>query len=185
MTSTTGTFSGGTGDVTVTDTIKKSETGSGSWVNVTTGNSYVVQAEDAGWHFRGTSRATDSAEPANTLNNHSNVLGPVVRPALPEYDVFVNGELLSDPSADVGVLPSGQVVLEVRPKGNASPPADVTYRWQVRTGTGRLSGDESSTGVIYIAPDVAPAGALVTCTVASDHAADNRYAAEVTILVSE
>ena len=282
LTSTTGTFTGGTGDVTVADTIKKSETGSDSWVNATTGNSYVLTAEDDGWYFRATSRATDSAEPANTLNNHSNVLGPVTtpisyeklvvsapvltgeplvgytltcpeptitggsgevqvayywqdannsrvlymgstqqvkdvdigrtiqcqvvvtdakadevvtvvsnsvgpinRPALTEFDVWVNGELHEDPSADVGVAPGGQVMLEVRPQPSATAPADVVYKWALRTGTGRLSGDENSRGIVYIAPEEPPAGAVVTCTAMSTDADDSAYAAEVTILVAE
>ena len=60
-------------------------------MNATTGNSYVLTAEDDGWYFRATSRATDSAEPANTLNNHSNVLGPVTTPTtIGDVSVTVN-----------------------------------------------------------------------------------------------
>lgn len=115
----------------------------------------------------------------------SNSVGPINRPAMPEFDVWVNGELHEDPSADVGVQPGDQVVLEVRPQPSATAPADVAYKWAVRTGTGRLSGDENSRGIVYIAPEEPPAGALVTCTATSADADDSAYAAEVTILVAE
>ncbi len=268
MTSTTGTFSGGTGDVTVTDTIKKSETGSGSWVNVTTGNSYVVQAEDAGWYFRATSRATDSAQPANTLNNHSNVLGPVARqltvqaptltgdpcvgytlscsqpavtggsgkyqfdyfwvdetnvivweaakmapttivteydlgktmkclvtvsdkeaegvnpvtvesnstiaafrPTLGDYYTYVDNVLIEQ--STVGLTPSQICACLVQEDDPVVfPPKDTTFLWEIRSGTGRLSGDNGTPFIGYVAPDAAPAGALVTCSITSHHAQD-------------
>ena len=115
----------------------------------------------------------------------SNSVGPINRPTLPEYEVYVDGELHDDPSADVGVEPNGTVVIEVRPEAVTYPPLDIGYSWQVRNGTGRLSGDTNGTGVIYLAPEAAPAGALVTCTANSDDAFDSGYAAEVTILISE
>lgn len=115
----------------------------------------------------------------------SNAVGPINRPVLPDYEVYVDGELHDDPSADVGVGVSGGVVLEVRPETVSNLALDITYEWKVRTGTGRLSGDTNDTGVIYLAPDSAPAGALVNCTVISDDANDNAFAAEVTILVAE
>ena len=115
----------------------------------------------------------------------SNSVGPVNRPVLPEFDVWVNGELHEDPTADVGVEPNGTVVIEVRQMPVSNAPADLTYDWKIRNGTGRLSGDLDGTGIIYLAPDTAPAGALVTCTASSQDANDSAYAAEVTILVAE
>lgn len=115
----------------------------------------------------------------------SNQLGPINRPTLPDYEVYVDGALHDDPSADVGVGINGTVVLEVRPEAVAYPPLDIGYSWQVRNGTGRLSGGTNGTSVMYMAPDSAPAGALVTCTATSNDASDSAYAAEVTILVAE
>lgn len=115
----------------------------------------------------------------------SNHVGPINRPVLPDFDTWVDSELHDDPSADVGVDISGSVVLEVRMQPVSNPPLDVTYQWSIRNGTGRLSGDENSTGIIYLAPEAAPAGAQVQCKVESRDANDNAFAADVTILVSE
>ena len=115
----------------------------------------------------------------------SNSVGPVNRPVLPEFDVWVDGELHEDPTADVGIEPNGTVVIEVRQMPVSNAPADLTYEWKIRNGTGRLSGDLDGTGIIYLAPDTAPAGALVTCLANSLDANDSAYAAEVPILVSE
>ena len=148
------------------------------------GSTQTVKAVDIGRNIQCQVAVTDAAADEQVIVV-SNSIGPIGRPVIPEYDVWVNGELHEDPSADVGVAPGGSVVLEVRPQPSTNPPVDAVYSWQVRTGTGRLSGDETSTGIIYLAPDAAPAGALVTCTVISEDAADNAYAAEVTILVAE
>jgi len=281
---TAGTFSGGEGQITVTNSIKKSDTGSGGWSNATSGLTYELKAADDGKFFRATSKATDEAE--QSMNNNSPVVGPVTtpivydplvvgdpvatgdafvgytltcsepsvdggsgdvqidyywvdaatkaivweaqymsntttiidydlgktmycmvivtdqvtgdsitkesnhkgpinRPVIPEYEVYVNSELYDDPSQQIGVLPNGSVVCEVRPETVSNPPLDLTYEWKIRTGTGRLSGDETATGIIYMAPDAAPAGAALNCTVSSRDAADNAFAAEITILVSE
>ena len=67
----------------------------------------------------------------------------------------------------------------------SNPPLDMSYKWTIRNGTGRLSGDDTDTGIIYIAPDAAPAGAQIQCKVESRDANDNVSAAEITILVSD
>ena len=115
----------------------------------------------------------------------SNVVGPINRPVVPEFDTWVDGELHDDPSQDVGVEPNGTVVIEVRAMPVSNAPVDLTYEWKIRNGTGRLSGDLDGSGIIYLAPEDVPAGALVTCTASSQDANDSAYAAEVTILVSE
>ena len=148
------------------------------------GSTQQVKAVDIGRDIQCQVVVTDAAANEQVVVV-SNSVGPIGRPVIPEYDVWVNGELHEDPSADVGVSPGGSVVLEVRPQPSTNAPADVVYNWQVRTGTGRLSGDLDGTGVIYLAPEEPPAGALVTCTVTSADADDSAYAAEVTILVSE
>ena len=266
----------------MTDTIKKSPTGSSDWSNAASGNSYTLTEADDGLYFRATSRATDEADQSmnsnsavvgpvttpitydelvvgditatgepyvgytltcseptvtggsgtNTLSYfwvdanskkkeaayqgntavvgdydlgkvmycivsvhdtvteetvqvESNHLGPINRPTLGDFDAWVDSELHDDPDKQIGVLPNGSVVCEVRMEAISNPPLDVTYQWTIRNGTGRLSGDETDTGIIYIAPDAAPAGAQVQCKVESRDANDNAIAAEITILVSE
>lgn len=149
------------------------------------GGTWVVSANDLGRNMCCSVYVADNKTGENTQVTSTNCLGPVSRPALPEFEVYVDGELHDDPTADVGVEPNGMVVIEARPQAVAYPPLDLTYSWQIRTGTGRLSGDLDAAGIIYLAPEAAPAGALVTCTAMSDDANDNGYAAEVTILVSE
>lgn len=127
---------------------------------------------------------TDNVTGENTTVA-SNEIGPINRPIVPEFDVWVNGELHDDPSKQVGVSPGGSVPIEVRAEPATNPAVDMTYKWAIRTGTGRLSGDDTATGIIYIAPDEHPAGGLVVCTVQSRDAADQATAAEVTILTAE
>jgi len=117
--------------------------------------------------------------------SESNHVGPINRPTLGEFDVWVDSELYDDPSKQIGVLPNGSVVCEVRMQPVSNPPLDMSYKWTIRNGTGRLSGDDTDTGIIYIAPDAAPAGAQIQCKVESRDANDNVSAAEITILVSD
>ena len=95
---TAGTFSGGEGQITITNTIKVSDTGSGDWSNATSGLTYELKAEDDGKFFRATSRATDEAEQA--LNSNSNVLGPVTTPII--YDPLVVGDPVATGEPYVG-----------------------------------------------------------------------------------
>lgn len=160
------------------------ETNAIVWEATYMSNTTKVVAYDIGKTMKCLVTVTDMVTNEN-VTVASNQLGPINRPYLPDFDCWVDGELHDDPSADVGVPISGSVVLEVRRQPTATPPVDMTYLWRIRNGTGRLSGDETSTGIIYLAPDSAPAGAHVTCTVESQDANDNAIAAEVTILVAE
>lgn len=175
------TISGGSGDVQITYYWQDANN---KRVLYMSGNTQKVQAVDVGRTLCCQVVVIDrvTSEQKTVV---SNSIGPINRPALPEFDVWVNGELHEDPSADVGVEPGGQVVLEVRPEPQEHQPLDIAYQWKVRTGTGRLSGDENSRGIVYIAPEEPPAGALVNCTATSSDANDNAFAAEVTILVAE
>ena len=120
-----------------------------------------------------------------TVQVESNHVGPINRPIVPDFDVWVDSTLHEDPSEQIGVLPNGSVICEVRAEPVSNPAVDMTYKWSIRSGTGRLQGDDNTPLIIYSAPANAPAGALVTCTVQSIHANDQVTAAEVTILVSE
>ena len=64
--------------MSITNTIKRSDTGSGGWSNVTSGLSYTLTEADDGKFFRATSRCEDEAEQA--INSNSSVVGPVVGP---------------------------------------------------------------------------------------------------------
>ena len=183
LTMTPGTFSGGTDAKTQDDHLEVSADGQGGWSWFKQALTHELTADDDGKYFRAYSLCMEDG--LDSVNGASAPIGPVTRPVLPEFDVWVNGELHEDPSADVGVAPGGQVMLEVRPQPSNTAATDVAYKWAVRTGTGRLSGDENSRGIVYIAPEEPPAGALVTCTATSADADDSAYAAEVTILVSE
>ena len=154
-----------------------------AWPNGGTSNTYKLSDSDLGLSVTCSVTVTDKTT-GETTTVDSNAVGPVNRPIIPEYECFVDSNLYDDPSAQVDVAVDGSVVLEVRPETVSNPALDLGYRWQVRSGTGRLSGDVNSTGIIYIAPDTAPAAALVTCTVSSNNAADNAQAAEVTIVVT-
>ncbi len=148
------------------------------------GSSQLVEAADLGRTFCCHVAVVDN-QTGDAVTVVSNDIGPVNRPVIGEHECYVDSQLHDDPTADVGVAISGSVVLEVRPEAVAHPPLDVTYTWQIRNGSGRLTGDLSSLSVIYTAPDSAPAGALVTCKVESQDANDTAVAAEVTILVAE
>ena len=174
-------ISGGSGDLTINYYWQDADNKYALYMGAT----QVVSATDLGRSICCTVYVADNKTGENATVTSTNCLGPVSRPALPEFEVYVDGELHDDPSAEVGVAPNGMVVIEARPQAVAHRPLDLTYSWQVRTGTGRLSGDLDAAGIVYLAPDAAPAGALVTCTATSDDANDNGYAAEVTILVSE
>lgn len=102
----------------------------------------------------------------------SNSVGPINRPTLGDYQTYVDN-VLNEEGSLVGVTPSqicGCLVQEDDPV--LFPPKDTTFNWQIRTGTGRLSGDNGTPFIGYVAPDTAPAGALVTCTISSSDAQD-------------
>ena len=154
------------------------------WENTYMSNTCKVIDFDLGKKMKCLVTVTDKVTGENTTVA-SNELGPINRPTLADFDTWVDSELHDDPDADVGVAINGSVVLEVRMQPVSHPPLDVTYQWSIRNGTGRLSGDENATGIIYLAPDSAPAGAQVQCKVESRDANDNAFAADVTILVAE
>ena len=154
------------------------------WESTYMGNTTTIIDYDLGKTMYCMVVCTDQVT-KDSVTVESNHKGPINRPVLPDHECYVDGELHDDPSADVGVQPSGSIVLEVRPEAVSAPAKDIQYSWNIRTGTGRLSGDETSAGIIYLAPDAAPAGAVVQCQVQSRDANDNAYGAEVTVLVSE
>jgi len=176
------TITGGSGDVQIVYSWidANSKAGEASY----SGNTAKIIDYDLGKTMYCIVLVTDQVT-GDTAQVESNHVGPINRPVIPEYEVYVNSELYDDPDQQIGVLPDGSVVCEVRPETVSNPPLDLAYEWKIRTGTGRLSGDVTATGIIYLAPDAAPAGAALNCTVSSRDAADNAFAAEITILVSD
>ena len=160
------------------------ETSAIIWENNYMGNTTKVVEYDLGKSMYCMCVCTDQVT-KKSVTVESNRLGPINRPILPEFDTWVEGQLYDDPNEQIGVVPNGSVVIEVRQEPSSAAAADITYSWAIRTGTGRLSGDETSTGIIYLAPEAAPAGALVVCTATSRDASDQATAAEVTVLTSE
>jgi hypothetical protein len=175
---------GGSGDCQV-DYFWVDETNAMIWEANYMGNTTTVIEYDLGKKMKCLVTVTDRVT-GESETVASNEVGPINRPIIPEFDVWVNSELYEDPNEAVGVGLNGSVVCEVRAQPASNPAVDLAYKWQIRSGTGRLSGDDTATGIIYLAPDSAPAGALVNCTVSSTHAGNqSALAAEVTILIAE
>ena len=112
----------------------------------------------------------------------SNAVGPVNRPTLPDYSVLIDDQPYDGVS--VGVQPNGILTIAaVADDPVLFPPKDVTFGWEIRQGGGRFNGDPNLPFIAYIAPDTAPAAALVTCDILSRDA-DDAQALSVEILVS-
>ena len=175
---------GGSGDTSIDYYWVDAATKAIVWESTYMGNTTTIIDYDLGKTMYCLVVVTDRVT-GDSISKESNHKGPINRPALPEYETYVNSELYDDPSQQIGVLPGGSVVCEVRPETISNPPLDLAYEWKIRTGTGRLSGDVNGAGIIYLAPDSAPAGAALNCTVTSRDAANNAFAAEITILITE
>ena len=170
MTWTAGTFSGGVQPLSVASGIRSTPDGS-NFSSPSTQNPYVVKASDLGMYLQAYSICTDGA--GTELASTSGLSQNVARPVLDEYDLYVDG-VLTDPTAQHGMLPSATAVFEIKPKGDVTfNPKDVTFAWSIRTGTGRFSGDTDKAAVIYIANDTAPSAALIECKYVSQDANDN------------
>ena len=118
---------------------------------------------------------------AVTVESNSTIA--VFRPTLGDFQAYVDDVLVEGEA--IGVTPSqlcGCLVQVDDPVG--FPPKDVSFNWELRTGTGSLRGDNGGPFIGYLAPDHAPAGALVTCSVASAHASDVQ-SVQIEFLISE
>ena len=104
------------------------------------------------------------------------------RPTLGDYQTYVDDVLIEGDA--VGLTPSQICACLVQEDDPVLfPPKDVTFNWEIRSGTGRLSGDNGMPFIGYVAPDTAPAGALLTCAITSTHAQDVQ-SAQIEFLVS-
>ena len=118
---------------------------------------------------------------AVTVESNSTIA--VFRPTLGDFQAYVDDVPVEGEA--IGVTPSqlcGCLVQVDDPVG--FPPKDVSFNWELRTGTGSLRGDNGGPFIGYLAPDHAPAGALVTCSVASAHASDVQ-SVQIEFLISE
>ena len=166
---TAGTFSGGEGTITVTNTIKKSDTGSGGWSNATSGLTYELKAGDDGKFFRATSRATDEAE--QSLNSNSSVVGPVTTPVPPttigDVTATVNDlEYDLDTAPALTVLMNDPMPVAVTISGDA----DATYKWASRSEYPLLVSEQASS-IILTLPQAGQC--TVTCEIKDTNASDS------------
>ena len=129
---------------------------------------------------------TDTGVNGSTpITVESNRTQEVFRPTIDEYETFIEGELWPDPEAMYAAEPDQSLVFEARAAGEANfPPLDLTYSWEIRQGSGRLSGNTDQSTVIYNAPNDYPDGAWIQCKVQSANANDAAIAAEIRIVTT-
>ena len=93
------------------------------------------------------------------------------RPTLGDFATYVDNVLIDQTT--VGVTPNQLCVCLVQEDDPVLfPPKDVSFDWELRSGTGSLRGDNGLPYMSYLAPGAAPGGALVTCTIISNDAQD-------------
>ena len=127
-----------------------------------------------------TDKGSQGSDPI-TVESNSTIAA--FRPTLGDYYTYVDDVLIEQTS--VGVTPNQICACLVQEDDPVLyPPKDVTYTWELRAGTGRLSGDNGTPFIGYVAPAAAPAGAVVTCTINSTHAQDVQ-SAQFEFLVSD
>ena len=141
----------------------------------------VVTAADLGKQMKCLVTVSDSA--GESVQVEADPTIAAFRPTLGDFQTYVDNVLIDQTT--VGLSPSqicGCMVQEDDPV--LFPPKDMTFNWQLRTGTGRLSGDNGGPFIGYVAPSAAPAAALVTCTINSSDAQD-AMDAQIEFLVAD
>ena len=132
----------------------------------------IVTEYDLGKKMKCLVTVTDKGyQGGESVTVESNQTIEVFRPTLGDYQTYVDNVLIEQTS--VGVTPSQLCMCVVQEDDPVLfPPKDVSYNWELRTGTGTLRGDNGLPYMSYLAPDAAPAGAMVTCGITSNHAQD-------------
>ena len=141
----------------------------------------IVTEYDLGKQMKCLVTVSDSA--GETVQVETDPTIAAFRPTLGDNQTYVDDVLIEQTS--VGLTPNqicGCLVQEDDPV--LFPPKDMTFNWQLRTGTGRLSGDNGGPFIGYVAPDTAPAGALVTCAISSNDAQD-AMSAQIEFLIAD
>ena len=143
----------------------------------------VVTEYDLGKQMKCLVTVTDKGYPGGeSVTVESNSTIAAFRPTLGDYYTYVDDVLVEGDA--VGLTPSQICACLVQEDDPVLyPPKDVTFNWEIRSGTGRLSGDNGMPFIGYVAADAAPAGALVTCAISSTHAQDVQ-SAQIEFLVS-
>ena len=154
------------------------------WVDVTRDErmapTTVVTDYDLGKQMKCLVTVSDSA--GETVQVETDPTIQVFRPTLGDYQTYVDDVLIEGDA--VGLTPSQICACLVQEDDPVLyPPKDTTFKWELRSGSGRLSGDTNLPFVGYVAPDTAPAGALVTCAITSTHAQDVQ-SAQIEFLIS-
>ena len=131
----------------------------------------TVTEYDLGKQMKCLVSVTDKGIPgSDPITVESNSTIAAFRPTLGDYYSYVDDVLVEDA---IGLTPSQICACLVQEDDPVLyPPKDVTFNWEIRSGTGRLSGDNGMPFIGYVAPEHAPAGALVTCAITSTHAQD-------------
>ena len=107
-------------------TIKKSDTGSGGWLDATSNLTYGLQAGDDSMFFLVTSNATDDAD--QSMNSNSAVVGPVITPTeIKVVTVTVDGALTEDGEL-LYCTQHTPLAFEAAISGDANP----SYKWEAR-----------------------------------------------------
>lgn len=132
----------------------------------------IVTEYDLGKKMKCLVTVTDKGfQGGESITVESNQTIEAFRPTLGDYYTYVDNELIEQ--STVGLTPSQICACLVQEDDPVVfPPKDTTFLWEIRSGTGRLSGDNGTPFIGYVAPDAAPAGALVTCSITSHHAQD-------------
>ena len=143
------------------------------WVDVTRDErmapTTVVTDYDLGKQMKCLVTVSDSA--GETVQVETAPTIQVFRPTLGDFQTYVDNVLIDQTT--IGVTPSQICACLVQEDDPVLfPPKDMSFNWEIRSGTGRLSGDNGTPFIGYVAPDTAPAGALVTCSISSTHAQD-------------
>ena len=146
----------------------------------------IVTDYDLGKRMKALVTVTDTGvNGSDPVTVESNRTQQVFRPTIDEYETFIEGELWPDSEAMYAAEPDQSLVFEARPAGEANfPPKDLIYSWEIRQGSGRLSGSTNQRTVIYNAPNDYPDGAWIQCRVQSVNANDAAFAAEIRIVTT-
>ena len=129
----------------------------------------VVTEYDLGKQMKCLVTVSDSAGESVQVETDPTI--QAFRPTLGDFATYVDNVLIDQTT--VGVTPNQLCVCLVQEDDPVLfPPRDVTFNWELRTGTGTLRGDNGLPYMSYLAPGAAPAAALVTCTIVSNDAQD-------------
>ena len=147
LTGTKAVYSGGIPPVTVESQIQRSDNGTSGWSGVDAWGSdnagtHHIGPDEEGKYFRVAGRGIDQSEnavsQAETLMSFSEVVGPAVTPSMGQPRPYVDDEIYDPNSSDPIHLKEEQTIeLRIELPNNDGGQPD--WRWDVRSGSARLS----------------------------------------------